>query len=379
MTALAATAAGAAAIGLVFFFVNRAVFRSLPAAGPGSFPRVSVVIPARNEERDLAATLRAHAASDYPDLEVIVVDDRSTDGTASIAASFAAGDPRFRVVAGEDPPAGWLGKTHALEEGARAASGAWILFADADVLYAPDALRRAVAEALRRRLAFLALLSRIETRGFGEGVVVANLYDRFYRGPGFLTQIPGVTGLGAGTGSGNLVDASIYRELGGHAALRSAVIDDLELARVFKRAGVRVGAAAAFDLVRVRIYRGFAEAIEGFSKNVAFFGPPGAALVLTILGLELAAAPYVVLAAPAGRDAKLLAAAAIALTIAGKGAVLRETGGRPGLALFHPVTAAVWCAIAVRSWIRRVVFRRVIWRGRAMPAPRGTGGTAPGR
>ncbi|HET9795364.1 MAG TPA: glycosyltransferase family 2 protein [Thermoanaerobaculia bacterium] len=370
MTALAGAAAAAALISLLLLGVNVLVFRPLgEAAPPLEWPSVSVVIPARDEERDLARTLEAHAESSYPRLEVIVVDDRSTDRTGEIARRFAERDARFRVVTGVEPPPGWLGKPHALHEGAGAASGEWLLFADADVVYGRDAIRRAVAAALRRSLALLCLLPRLETRGFWEGVVMPNIYALLYLGPGFVTQIDRVKAFAGGSGSGNLVERRGYEASGGHAAIRDAVIDDLGLAISMKRAGKRTRAFPAYDDVRVRMYRGFREAFDGFSKNVAYLGPPVPALILPLAMFVLAAAPWLVLALPASSLAKAFAAAAIAATLLGRVAVARVTRTPVWSALFHPLMIGVWTGIAMRSWYRRVVRRQVIWRGRTLAAP----------
>lgn len=370
MTGVAAFAAGAAALSLLLLAVNLAVFRPLPPA-PGSrnWPRVSVVIPARDEEREIEATLRAHRAADYPDMEVIVVDDRSSDRTGEIARRFAAEDARFRVVEGSEPPPGWLGKPHALWQGAREASGKWLLFADADVTYAPDVLRRAVAEAEDGRLALLCLLPRFVTRGFWEGVAIPNMYNLLYLGPGVLTQLDAFPAFAGGSGSGNLVERKSYAESGGHAALRAAVIDDIGLAAQLKRAGFRTRAATAYDGVSVRIYRGLSEIVEGFSKNVAFLGPPLPALLLPLVIFGLAWAPYAVLVSPAGAGAKALAAAAIAATLLGRTIVSRVTRAPAWSALFHPLMATVWTVIAMRSWHRRMFLREVRWRGRVTGTP----------
>jgi len=371
VTALAAVAAGAAALSLVLLAFNLAVFRPLASPEGGrEWPRLSVVIPARNEERGLETALAAHRASDYPDLEVVVVDDRSSDRTGEIARRFAAGDPRFRVVEGAEPPPGWLGKPHALWQGARAASGSWLLFADADVVYRREVLRRAVARAMDGRLALLCLFPRFVTRGFWEAVAIPNLYATLYLGPGILTQLDAFPAFAGGSGSGNLVERESYDASGGHAALRAAVIDDIGLAAQMKRAGFRTRAATAYDGVSVRIYRGLGEIVEGFSKNVAFIAPPLLALVLPIAFFVLAWAPYAVLAFPAPPGAKRLAGAAIAATLLGRTIVSRVTRAPLWSGFFHPLMVAVWTLIAMRSWHRRMFLREVRWRGRVTETPR---------
>ncbi len=373
MIALAAIPALLAAASLFFLRANRAAFRPLPPAdGRCEGPAVSIVIPARNEERDLENALRSHRASDYPDLEIVVVDDRSTDATGAILARIAAEDGRVRVVRGEEPPRGWLGKPHALWEGARAARGEWLLFVDADVVYAPEALGRAMSRVLGGRLDFLCLLPTLVTRGFWEGVLMPNLYVATLLGPAFLAASERFRGLAIGGGCGNLVRRTAYDAVGGHEALRDAVIDDVGLAIAVKRGGHRVAADLAFDAVSVRMYRGFQEVVDGFSKNLAFVVPRPAVLAAgLLLAVVLAWAPWVVLFAPRASAAeRAVAGLAILLTLAGRAGVARLTRSPLWSGVFHPVMLTVWAWIGARSLYRRVVRREVAWRGRTTPAPR---------
>jgi len=371
VTVLAAVAALFSLLSLACFFANRAAFPRLPRANDRpEWPPVSIVVPARNEERDIESAVRSHLESDYPDLEVVVVDDRSDDGTREILARLAEGDRRIRIVAGEEPPPGWLGKPHALRQGAGHARGEWLLFADADVVYAPDALRRAMDDALRRELALLCLLPRLSARGFWENVLMPNLYATMLLGPGFLAAKPRFRGIAVGAGAGNLVRRPAYDAAGGHEALRSAVIDDVGLAIAVKRAGCRVGAALCVDSVSVRMYRGFREIAEGFSKNLAYVFPRPSALAAAYLAVfAVAIVPWVALAVPAPVPARGFAALAIVLTLVGRFAVARRTRSPLWSGLFHPVMVAVWSGIAVRSLYRRVVTRKIAWRGRTTSAP----------
>ncbi len=135
--ALLVAAIAAGAISVALLAVNLWTMPRLSGVRPATqgLPSVSVIIPARNEERSIEAAVRSHLAQRYPDFEVIAVEDRSSDRTGEILARIAREDPRLTVVAGSDPPPGWLGKPHALHLGAREASGAVLLFADADVVY----------------------------------------------------------------------------------------------------------------------------------------------------------------------------------------------------------------------------------------------------
>jgi chlorobactene glucosyltransferase len=359
--------------------INLAAFPRLSRAagrsGPVGLPSVSVVIPARNEEADVERAVRSHLAQDYPDFQVIVVDDRSTDRTPEILRAIALEDPRLTVVAGCDPPAGWLGKPHALHLGARAAGGEILLFADADVRYDARALREGVTVLQHRRLDLLAFFPRFENRGFWENVLLPFLSIAVFLGFGFLVLSRRVP-LAMGAGAGNLVRRNTYDAVGGHAAIRNSVVDDVRLAVTLKRAGFRVGAFRAEDRVAVRMYRGFREVWNGFSKNVAwaYSGIGGAVLFgMTIVLLAVAIAPVVVLAAAlAGAavpesDARLAVAVFLGTVIL-RGALAATLREPVWPAATHPLMAALWAGIIGRSLYWRYVRKQIVWRERRYEA-----------
>jgi chlorobactene glucosyltransferase len=333
------------------------------------------VIPARNEEEDIERAVRSHLAQDYPNFQVIVVDDLSTDRTPEILEALAREDPRLTVVSGSEPPAGWLGKPHALHLGARASGGEFLLFADADVRYDQRALRDAVTVLEDRRLDLLAFFPRFENRGFWENVLLPFLAVAVFLGVGFLALSRRVP-LAMGAGAGNLVRRRAYDAIGGHAAIRDSVVDDVRLAVVVKRAGFRVTAFRAEDRVAVRMYRGFRDLWNGFTKNVAwaYSGIGGAVLFgLTMVLLAAAIAPVVVLVSAAAgvpipvSDVRLAAALFVSAVLLR--AVLARTLGDPvWAAATHPIMAAVWAGLIVRSLFHRFIRRRLTWRGREFDA-----------
>lgn len=339
---------------------------------------MSVVVPARNEAGSIEASVRSHFAQDHPALEVIVVDDRSSDGTGAILARLAAEDRRLTVVTGEEPPEGWLGKPHALFQGAQRATGELLLFADADVRYDPAALSEAVAMLEGGRIDLLALFPRLEMEGFWENALMPYLAVSYFFGPAFWVNSDYQRRYAAGGGAGMLVRATAYRAAGGHEALKTSVIDDIGLAIRVRRAGGRCRMAMADERVRLRMYRGFREVFDGFTKNMAyvFEGAMGVFLAASTFFTFLAwTLPAIVLAAAAlgarvpGRDVAL-AAVAFGLTVVARFAMGLYLRYPAWTAVTQPLTAAVWAAISARSLAWRFLHREVRWRGRTYDAAR---------
>ena len=368
-------------LGAIVLPINLRAFprlsREARDAWPTLLPRVSVVIPARDEADGIERAIRSHLAQEYPNLHVVVVDDRSRDGTGEIVAAIAREEPRVAVVDGAEPPEGWLGKPHALWQGARRADGDLILFADGDVRYHPKALIEAVGVMEARGLDLVAFFPRLEGRGFWENVLLPYLADAVFLGFGFLAQVRRCP-IAMGSGAGNLVRRRAYDAVGGHSALRDSVVDDVRLAFAVKRAGFRVAAFRAEDRVSVRMYRGFRGVWDGFTKNVAwvYSGLGGAVLLglsVFLLSVSIAPAAVLVLAAagvdvPAGdvRLAALLFAASVLL----RAALASRLRGPVWSALAHPIMTAVWAGLMGRSLFQRFIRRRLTWRGREFDARR---------
>jgi len=240
--------AASTALTVRFLRGSRLVDRAAAAQDPRLWPTVSVVVPARDEEKGLEGALRSLANLDYPALEVIAVDDRSTDGTGAIIDRMAAADSRVRALHVTELPEGWLGKCHAMQEGARRTGGELLLFTDGDVVFAPDTLRLAVRHLLARRLDHLALLPGLVPGGYWEDAVKSYFAMLFIVGVRAWAVDSASKAVYVGIGAFNLLRRTAYEAIGGHETLRLDVTDDLMLGKRVKQAGFRQEAlTCAFD------------------------------------------------------------------------------------------------------------------------------------
>ncbi len=268
-------------------------YARLPALPPAldaraTWPRVSIVVPARDEAARLPALLRSLATLDYPDYDVIVVDDESGDDTAALAAGVGA-----RVVRGAPLPAGWTGKSHACAQGADVADGALLLFTDADTVHEPASLRAAVAYLEREDLGALSLITGQRCETFFERLLLPTAYAMLFAGvsPHRVNRRRHASPLA--NGQYILCRRAAYEQAGGHAAVRGSIIEDAALARALSRAGVRYRLCRAESLVSVRMYGGLGELWAGFRKNAARYvldAPrrlPATALYSAALGMAL--------------------------------------------------------------------------------------------
>ena len=234
---------------------------------PPEWPKVSVVVPARDEAKRIEEALRSLAAQEYPDLEVIAVDDRSRDATGAILDRLAAEDPRLRAVHVRELPAGWLGKCHALQEGAGRSTGELLLFTDGDVVFAPDTLRLAVRYLLGRRLDHLALLPGLSPGGYWEDAAKTYFAMLFLLGVKAWGAGSPSKNVYVGIGAFNLLRRSAYEAVGRHEAIRLEVADDLLLGKRIKQAGFRQEALLALDHLRLRWQEGVGGFVRGLEKN----------------------------------------------------------------------------------------------------------------
>jgi chlorobactene glucosyltransferase len=229
---------------------------------------VSVIIPARNEARDLGATIESLRGQRGVDLEVLIVDDHSVDETAAIAQRHAALDARVRALSAPTLPDGWCGKPHAQAYGASIATHPLLLFADADVQFVPAAVASAVEELERRGVDLVTLIPATELGSFWERAVQPVMAAVIFYGVSFARVNDPADPQSMGIGAFLLVRRSVYDAAGGHQAIRDRIVDDYALADSVKRAGGTLWLADGGDLVSIRMYHSFAELWRGWSKNL---------------------------------------------------------------------------------------------------------------
>lgn len=231
-------------------------------------PWVSICIPARNEALNISACILSALASNWPRLEVILVDDRSEDETVALAKKAANGDPRFRIISGSDPPEGWAGKPWACSRAAKEAKGAWLLFIDADVLIHPDAVRTAVFLSQSRELDLLSFFGTWTLLGFWERALIP-VVGWLIRGSIDLSKVNGRGSQQAfGNGQFMFFRRSSYVSIEGHKAVFDQVLDDVRMAEAMKRSGFATEMRPAYWTFKVRLYRSLAEIISGYTKNL---------------------------------------------------------------------------------------------------------------
>lgn len=251
---------------LLYLSVTRHRRRQLK---PTTLPLISVLIPARNEETNIARSLRGMVSQDYPNLEILVLDDNSTDRTLEIINRFMAEDPRIRLLHGSKLPTGWTGKNNALHQLAGKASGEWLFLTDADNRHAPASISSGLAFAQEHTLDFVTGFPQQHTGGFWEALTVPLLF--FFMTlfqPLWLIRRTHKADLVVANGQYILIRRAIYDKIGGHEAVRNIVNEDFALAKKVKQCGGRVDIMDLRGLVYCRMYHGLRDAVKGFAKNI---------------------------------------------------------------------------------------------------------------
>jgi len=327
-------------------------------------PRVSIIFSARDEAEKLPAALATMLALDYPDYEVVAVNDRSTDATPEILEEVARRDARLRVLHVRELPPGWLGKPHGLQRGFEESTGDWLVFTDADVHFAPELLRRALSVALGRGWDHLTLLGGVTLRGFWETAVLTYFAAMFTMNfqPWRVSNPKSRRFMGVG--SFQLVRRAAYELSGTHRRLAMEVIDDMKLGKILKQAGCCSGVGMAIGQVALRWHDGVGNIIRGTTKN--FFAGANYRLSVAILQLlALFAISVLPFCALIFADSRPRAAAAIAALLAAtiQGGTARDMKASPLYGLTHPLSALIFAYMLLRSTVVTLRQGGIVWRG----------------
>ncbi|HMO63658.1 MAG TPA: glycosyltransferase family 2 protein [Verrucomicrobiota bacterium] len=380
MTPLVVTALMLAALPALLFTVNLLGYRRAPRATPKSSPpRLSILIPARNEEAAIVPALESVLANRGVELEAVVLDDHSTDGTAQAVASLAARDPRVRLVEGASLPAGWCGKQHACWQLARAARHGLLVFMDADVRLAPDALARLAGFLEARPQARLVSgVPRQFTGTFLERLLIPLIHFVLLGYlPLFRMRRSRATGYAAGCGQLFIARRDAYFAADGHRAIRDSLHDGIKLPRAFRRAGFLTDLVDITDLATCRMYRSGGEVWRGLGKNATEgLAHPAAIVPWTLLLLGGQVLPWAALGLAWGTGLAPLAALACGLSLWPRlVAAARFRQSWLGAAL-HPLGVLALVLIQWEALAARWRGRPQQWRGRsyAPHAPAGVEG-----
>ena len=362
---------------------DAAAFSPAPdAAASPPAPRISVLIPARNEIANIGPCLRCVLAGGDGDVEAIVLDDDSTDGTAQEVAKIAATDARVRLESAPPLPPGWCGKQHACWRLAELARGQILLFLDADVRLTPGAVIRGAAELQRSGAKLVSGFPRQRTETFVEGLLLPLIHFVLL---GFLPlrRMRGSTSPGFGAGCGQLMVAwrDAYFAAGGHAAIRSSLHDGIMMPRVFRRAGMMTDLFDATDLAVCRMYHGAAQTWRGLGKNaIEGMAAPAAIVPWTILLIGGQVVPWIG-ACVSGARGEFGLAWWLFVAGATMGLLVRLAGARRFAqstlgALLHPLGIMLLIVIQWQALVRGLCGKPSHWRGRNYAQVGGRGSVA---
>ena len=354
-----------------------------PTPPPVDSPLISICVPARNEERNIGRCVEALLAQTYPIFEIIVLDDHSTDATAEILRAFATQNDMLKVLNGSNLPPGWAGKPHALTQAAAAARGEWLCFVDADTFVTPEALAAVYAKALENKADLFTIMTRQIMLTFWERAVLplvmlalsVGFSPRKVNDPNQKDAIA--------NGQFIFIKRDIYEAVGGHAAIKSSIVEDKDLAVLVKDSGYRLVVADGRKVASTRMYTSLAEMWEGWTKNI-YLGlrDDRSLLLLGVFGAFLAFTAALLLPAwvvwgavltvtSSGLEGSVVLIEALALwgyLIYWRIPASRGMGIPTWYALTTPLGAGVFAAMMLTSAWNVLSGKGVTWKGRVYPS-----------
>lgn len=348
----------------------------VPSQASSDAPLVSVVVPARNERRNIERCARSILTADYPRFELIVVDDHSTDGTGELARAIAAEDSRVRVIEADPLPDGWFGKQWACWNGARAARGSVLLFTDADTWHSSDLLPRAINALTERRLDLLTLGGHQEMHSFWERVIQPQMFGMLALRYGGTEQVSNTRRPADAIANGQfiLVRRDTYDAMGGHERVRDRVAEDLSMAQEWVRGGRRIAMVLAVRQFSTHMYASLGELIGGWRKNIYAGGRtaaiggrlgralfPAALLSVPVLGLLPLVGLMLAALGVLGAPWLLWGGVCVAMSLVFWGGIYHFMGEPIYGAVLYPLGYIMLFYIAAGSIVRG---QRVEWKNR---------------
>lgn len=337
--------------------------------GPQPEPRLSIIVPARNEQESIAESIQQLLALDYSNYEIIAVDDRSTDSTGDILDRIAeTARGRLKVIHVDALPSGWLGKTHAMWTASQQSTGDWLLFTDADVLFKPDSVRRVLAYAEAEPADHVVLFPRMIMRRPGERMMIAFFQTLFVFGHRPWKVADPKTQDHMGVGAFNLVRRSTYESIGTYKALRFEVLDDMKLGKVVKTSGFAQRNVFGEDLISIHWAKGAMGIVDNLTKNffaiMSFQWPRAIASCVALVFLNLM--PFVGVWLAHGW-ARIPYAIALFSMFAIYWGMSRRSSIPPYYFLLHPISTTLFTYTMLRSTLLTLWQGGVIWRGTKYP------------
>lgn len=348
------------------YFGSRSVEALRDTSGelPANPKRVSIIVAARNEQRNIRAALQSLLALNYTNYELIVVDDRSEDATGQILDDLAASFPNLQVIHIDTLPDGWLGKNHALWIGSRQATGEYLLFTDADIIMEPSVVTRAVTYMEKNHLDHLAATPSLQMPTAFLGmfavsfILLFSLFSRPWKAHNPKSRFH------IGIGAFNMLRTEAYRQVGGHQTIRLRPDDDIKLGKIIKKNGFCQSAVYAPEFLAVEWYASVSEVIKGLEKNTFSGADYNIALVVCGAAIHVVGgiAPFIALFLTGGVT-WYMNIAVIALSIVMYADSARFHHAKIWYALGYPLTTTLFVAIMIRTMILNLTQGGIYWRG----------------